>query len=323
VNRREFLVGAAAFAFAVRADRAIAGDTVVALVTADTESHVAALELPTGRVLRSIPTLPGPRSIEAVGSRLALVCHTALAAVSVLDAANLRITTVLRDFAEPRYVAGHPDGRHAYVTDSADSDVVAVDVARARVLGRVRVGGWARHITIDPSGRTLWVGLGTAERRLAVVDVTDPARPRLVRHVRAGFGAHDVGFLPGGRAVWITSGDRRAMEVHDSRTLEVLSRARADAPPQHVTFGAGVAYATSGADGTFRVCSLRDGRTIHLERVDLGSYNVQSRGMRILTPSLATGTLTMLSNRGAPVCRLHAAASCHDACFVPRPVSRA
>jgi DNA-binding beta-propeller fold protein YncE len=316
VDRRRFLAAAATVPFAIRAGTAMAGGTAVALVTADTESRVVAVDLLSGRVVRSIPTLPGPRSIEAVGGRTALVCHTGVAAVSMLDTARLHVTRVLREFSEPRYVAAHPNGRYAYVTDSASSEVVAVDVVAGRTLGRVRVGGWARHVTIDAAGRTLWVGLGTAEERLAVVDVRDPVRPRLVRHVRAGFGAHDVGFLPGARAVWVTSGDRGAMEVRDARTREVLARIRADTPPQHVAFGRRVAYVTSGADGTLRVHALDDGRLIHATRVDVGSYNVQRGWGRILTPSLDRGTLTVLTERGRLARSVRAASSCHDACFV-------
>jgi hypothetical protein len=315
VNRREFVVAAAALPLALRSGRALAGGTPLVLVTADTESRVVAVHAGTGKLVRSVPTLPGPRSIEAVGAT-AVVAHTAVGAVTIIDAPTLRVRHVLRDFAEPRYTAAHPDGRHAFVTDSADSEVVSVDVVRGRVLGRVRVSEWARHITIDAAGRTLWVGLGTAEPKLAIVDVGDPARPRLIRHVRAGFGAHDVGFLPGGRAVWVTSGDRGAMEVHAAHGSEVLVRLRADAPPQHVTFAAGLAYVTSGRSGTLRVHSLRDGRRLHVAPVPLGSYNISRAWGRVFTPSLDRGTLTVLTERGVPIERVRAAASCHDACFV-------
>lgn len=201
MNRREFVVAAAALPFALRAGTAFAGGAPVALVTADTEARVVAVSVPGGRVLRSVPTLPGPRSIELVsGTSLAsaVVAHTAVGAVTVIDVPSLRVRHVLREFSEPRYVAAHPDGRHAYVSDSAASEIVAVDLVRGVVLGRARVGGWARHLSLDPSGRTLWVGLGTAARELAIVDVSQRARPRLVRRVRPAFGAHDLAWLPGG-----------------------------------------------------------------------------------------------------------------------------
>ena len=70
-------------------------------------------------------------------------------------------------------------------------------------------------MTIDPSGRRLWVGLGSASQRVAIVDVSDRARPRLERLVRPPFLAHDVGFDPGGEHVWVTSGNAREIAVFD------------------------------------------------------------------------------------------------------------
>src|SRR5881397_2680256 len=76
MNRREFLAGVVALPVALRfAPGALAGGTPVALVTADTQARVAVVELSTGKILRSIPTTAGPRSIESVWGKLAVVCH--------------------------------------------------------------------------------------------------------------------------------------------------------------------------------------------------------------------------------------------------------
>ena len=311
MNRREFLAAAAAFPVAVRAGSALAAVPPLALVTCDTESRLAVVDVGRGRVVRSIATLPGPRSVERVGD-VALVAHTAVGAVSIVDAHRVR--RVLRGFSEPRYAAAHPGGRYAFVTDSAHSDVHTVDVARGAVVGRLRLDAWARHLTLDAAGRTLWVGLGNAEERVAVVDVTEPARPRLIRHVRAPFGAHDVGF--DAAAVWVTAGDASEIVVYDRRRGLRL-RLRAGRPPQHVAFGSGVAYVTSGRDGDLRVHAVADGRMVRRTAVPVGSYNVQrGPGGRVITPSLDGGTLSVLDARGRLVRAVHVAASCHDACFI-------
>ncbi len=311
VNLRQFVAAAAALPLALR-DQAFAASSPAALVTCDTEARVAVVDLIHGRVTRSIATLPGPRSVERVSSGIAVVAHTALGAVSILDAHRVR--RVLRTFAEPRYAAAHPHGRYAFVTDSAHSDVFSVDVVRGTVVGRVRLDAWARHITVDADGKLLWVGLGTAEPRVAVVDVADPARPRLVRYVRAPFGAHDVGFCAS--SVWVTSGDGRQLGVYDRRAA-LRTRLAAGAPPQHVTFGRDVAYVTSGADGDLRMHALADGRVLGTTRIAIGSYNVQrGDGGLVITPSLDRGTLSVLDPRGSVLRRIQVAASCHDACFI-------
>ena len=72
--------------------------------------------------------------------------------VSILDGATLRVRRMIHGFREPRYTAAHPDRRHAYVTDSGTSEVVAVDLERGAAVGRVKLDEWARHVTIDPAG---------------------------------------------------------------------------------------------------------------------------------------------------------------------------
>ena len=291
MNRREFLVAVAAAPLAPAALARAAAAAPLVLVTADTESHVAALSAASGQVLRRLRTEPGPRSIETVGGRLAVVAHTTRGAVSIVDGAALRVMHVLRSFAEPRYTAAHP-------------------------AGRLALDGPARHVTIDRAGRTVWVSLGSKAELVAVVDVTTPARPRLVRKVRPPFLAHDVGFSRDQRHIWVTSGSDGRLAVYDRRERRPLFTLPADAPPQHVTFTREFAYVTSGDDGTFRVHRLSDGRAVRTTPVPVGSYNVQEGLGRVVTPSLDRGTLCILTPRGVLLHRTQVAPSSHDACLV-------
>jgi DNA-binding beta-propeller fold protein YncE len=308
VNRREFLVAAAAVPFSLRSG----GARPLALVTADTEAAVVVVDPYAGHVLRRIATRPDPRSIERVGET-AVVAHTAIGEVTLLR--RLEVAHVLRGFEEPRYTAGAPDGRHAFVSDSGRRDVAVVDLVRGVVVARLHLGAWPRHLSLDQRGRTLWVSLGNEAERIAVVDVTRPAEPRLVRRIRPPFLAHDVGFVPGTRHVWVTSGDRGALAIYDARTGHVLQRLPAGSPPQHVTFRGGNAYVASGDDGTLHVQSLEDGRVLASTAIPVGSYNVQAGAGRILTPSLERGTLSVLDGRGRLLRRIQVARSSHDACF--------
>ena len=298
MNRREFVVLAAGAPTTLR--RAITAPMPAALVTCDAEARLAVVDLGSFRVLRHLPTLPDPRAIELVGRR-AVVCHTAVGAVSIIE--GHRVRHVLRGFEEPRYTAAHPDGRHAFVTDSGRSGVVAIDVVRGTVLGRAALPGWARHITIDAAGRRLWVGLGSAAPHVAVVDTK---RLRHVATLTPGFGAHDVGIAPDGR-LWVTAGASRELAVADAVHP-------ADPGPQHVTFGRDRAYVTSGEAGVLRVQSL-DGAVLRSTPIPVGSYNVQHGPARVITPSLDRGILTVLDTRGSLLARVDVAASCHDACF--------
>jgi DNA-binding beta-propeller fold protein YncE len=314
VNRREFVVAGAALPFALRSGRALAGGWPLALATADTEAHLVAVDLGTGRVARRIATLPDPRSIAAVG-RSAVVAHWTTGVVTVLDAPSLAVRHIVRGFDEPRYAAASRDGRYAFLTDSGRAEVATLDVERGRIVGRVHLGEWPRHLSLDPTGRVLWVALGSQSRRLAVVDVTRPQRPRLAARITPPFLAHGVTFAPDGRHVWVTSGDRGALAIYDARGRHVVAQLPAGAAPQHVTFLDGAAHVTSGNDGTLRVHGL-DGRVRRTTPIPVGSFNVQNGWGRVLTASLSRGTVCVLDGRGDVVTRTRVAASSHDACFV-------
>lgn len=306
MDRREFLAAAAAVPIALREGRA-----PLALATADLDAAVVVADPFAGRVLRRIATRPDPRSIERVGET-AVVAHTASGDVTLLR--GFDVWNVVGGFGEPRYTAASPDGRYAYVTDSGRADLAVVDVVRAHVVARLHLGGWPRHVSIDAAGRTLWVALGSAARDLAVVDVTRPTRPRHIGTVRPPFRLHDVGFVPVTGHVWVTSGDRGELAIHDARNGHVLRRLAAGSPPQHVTFDRNRAYVTSGEDGTLRIHAL-NGQLLRVTKIPAGSYNVQRGPGRVLTPSLADGTLCVLDEAGDVMRRIKIADSSHDACF--------
>ena len=315
MDRRAFLAASASALVAPSALAGTFGGTPVALVTADLESQLVALRLPGLQLLRTIPTLELPRAIERVGPT-AVVTHPELGAVTIVDGATLRVRTVLRDFGEPRYAAASHDGRYGFVSDAGSREVVVVDVLRGAVVARVGVGGPARHISLDPSGRRLWTALGTKAEHVAVVDVARPTAPRLLRRFRASWLAHDVGFAPAGDRIWVTSGSRRELALYDRRTGRLLRRLPAGAPPQHVTFLGARAYVTSGDDGTLEVRSAATGAVLRTTRVPVGSFNVQEGWGIVLTPSLTRGTLCVADRSGRLLGRARPAESSHDACFV-------
>jgi DNA-binding beta-propeller fold protein YncE len=321
VDRRRFLIAAASGSLALTTEPwALAsrlGGTPVAFVTADLESHVVVLDLGSRKVVRRIRTGPGPRSIESVHDRLAVVGHSEHGVVTVLDVATSRIRAELDRFEVPRYAAVHPRQPFAYVTDSAAEQLVVLDVERGRVRGRTHVPGAARHISISPDGSTVWTVLGNASLRIAELDSSNPLRPKLVRTIAPPFLAHDVVFAPDGRTAWVTSGAERRIALYsrERRPRRILA---AGAPPQHVTFAEQKAFVASGDDGTVRRHRL-DGGFVREARVPIGSYNVTFGWGRVISPSLSSGTLSVLGPDGRVDAVRTVARAAHDACIVFGP----
>jgi sugar lactone lactonase YvrE len=159
--------------------------------------------------------------------------------------------------------------------------------------------------------------LGNASSRIAVLDTSDPLRPKLVRTVAPPFLAHDVVFAPDGRTVWVTSGAERRLAIYsrERRPRRILG---AGAPPQHVAFALRKAFVASGDDGTVRRHRL-DGRLVREARVPVGSYNVTFGWGRVISPSLAQGTLSVLGRDGRVDAVRTVARAAHDACIVFGP----
>lgn len=318
LDRRELLLASGALLLAASDARAVTGRArppALGLVTADTSAHVVMVSLASGRVVGRIPTGEGPRSIQADRGNV-LVGHALTGRVTVISGRPPTVRRVLRGFEQPRYAAFAPGGRYAFFSDGGAGEVAVIDVERARVIRRVEVGAGARHLGLSPDGRRLWVALGTAATTIAVLDVSEPRAPRVQRRVRAPFLAHDVAVAPDGRHVWVTAARERRLAILRAATGAVVRRLPGDEGPQHVSFGPGRAYVASGEGRSLRVHALDDGRILRSTRVPFGSYNVQRQFGRVLSPSLATGELSVLDARGRLRHRVRVAPVAHDACVI-------
>ena len=318
MNRRQFVTTSAAASLALALDpNAFArtlGGAGVAFITADLESHVVLVELVSGKTIARIPTAEGPRSIEAVHGRTAVVAHTEHGLVTLIDAVRRRVRAELDDFESPRYTAVFPSADLVYITDSDAEEIVTVDAVRGRILARTRVPGPARHIGVSIDGRTLWTSLGTAATRIAVLDNGNPRRPRFERTVAPPFPAHDVVFSPDGRTVWVTSGSERRIALY--RTGRESARMlESGGAPQHVTFAPQKVFVACGDDGVIHRHRL-DGKRFREAKVPVGSYNVAFGFGRVVTPSLGQGTVSLLDRNGRVRSVRRVANAAHDACIL-------
>jgi DNA-binding beta-propeller fold protein YncE len=172
----------------------------VALVTAERQNQLIAVELSTGRTLRRVTVPADPQNVAALAGRshTVIVVSTRAGAVTLLDWKTLKTVKVFHALASPHLAAISPFGKWAYVTDDGRGEFVVIALGTRRIVDRVFVGAGAHHLTISPGGRRAWVALGEHASEIAIVDLTRPAWPRLLRRFSPGFVAHDLTFSPDG-----------------------------------------------------------------------------------------------------------------------------
>ncbi len=189
------------------------GETLyIACATAD---RVLALDLATGRVVKTIKVSDSPNglALSADGKRLFVTCGSPDSQVCVVDTARGRVVD--------KIPAGHtamspvlsPDGRTLFVCNRFDDDVSVLDVATKKEVSRVEVIREPVAAAITPDGRRLLVanllhqGRADADYVGAVVSVIDTASGTAVDDLRLPNGSgslNDIRVSPDGKYAIVT-----------------------------------------------------------------------------------------------------------------------
>lgn len=269
------------------------GGAPVALITAEQQNKLFAIELPSGKRLRSA-TLPADPQNVAVGRRVAVVVSTKAHAATLLDVNTLRILKVIRAFAVPHIVVIPQGGDLAYVTDDARGMMSTIDLETWRVIDLLVVGIGAHHMTVSPDGKRAWIALGEHATKIAILSLVNPRKPTPVRTFSPAFVAHDVTFSPDGRRVWVTSGSGDSVHVLNARSGKEVFAVGVGAAPQHVVFSdpGGSAFVTSGYSSRIVKVAPDTGRIVKSARTPYGSFNLSTAGGLVVTTSLLNGRLT-------------------------------
>ena len=284
----------AALALVTSASASRAGGNAVALVTAERQNRLLAVELSSGKVLRRVSLPADPQNVIGGPGTTTVVVSPAAGAVSLLDWRSLKTIRVFRGFASPHIAAFHPSGEWAFVTDDSTGDLTTIELAGTRIVSRIFVGIGAHHMAASPDGRRLWIALGEHATQIAIVAVSHPRTPRLLRRFTPGFVVHDLAFSPDGRRVWVTSGAGEDVHVLNARTGREAFTVHVGAAPQHVVFSEGrhFAFVTSGYSRRLLEVDPKTGRVLARARTPYGSFNLSALGGVVVTTSLLNGTVS-------------------------------
>lgn len=267
------------------------GGTWVALVTAESQNELVAVELSTGKVVRRVSLPADPQNVAA-SWRMTAVVSARAGAVTLIDQQG-RVRKVFRGLDDPHIVTVNRGKNVAYITADGSGELIVIDLLAQRIVGRIFVGTGAHHMALRPSGgHRLWIALGERASRIAIVDVSRPTEPRLLRHFSPGFVAHDLAWGPDSRQVWITSAVGELVHVVHAATGRRLFTVRAGAAPQHVAFTHGSAFVTSGYSSRIYRVDPTNGRIVASARTPYGSFNLATHWRTVVTTSLLNGRVT-------------------------------
>jgi DNA-binding beta-propeller fold protein YncE len=288
----------------------------IALVTAEAENRIVAVDLRTGRILRYVSLPADPENVVSSSGAVVVVSTTA-GAVTLLDRDGQRLIGEVRGLRSPHIPSISPRGTYAYVTDDVRGTVTAIRLRDRVVADRVAVGDGAHHLAWRPDGREVWVALGETASTIVALDTSNPARPRVLDRFEPGLLAHDLLFSPNGRRVWISSATGPDVTVISSSDRSLLFRVPVGRPPQHIAFDGRYAYLTSGYGRMLEKADAATGRIVAHTRTPFGSFELDAAHGYVAVSSLLRGTLAIYDLRLRLLHMLHIGRAARDVAISP------
>ena len=204
----------------------LAGSAFAEVTPAISLGHSAGLGL-------AVPPTAAGLAVDGEGKHV-VVANYENDSISIIDLATSAVTEVdLRPGKVDASQAGRAGGEYpywvvikgkkAYVSSQRDREVVVVDLAMAKVRGRIAVGGQPNKMLLSPDQTSLFVANGGADT-VSVIDtrsdrVTEEfpvAAPQAVLPNPSGFtGANpnSLALSPDGRTLYVTNGGINAIAV--------------------------------------------------------------------------------------------------------------
>ncbi|MGH9362793.1 MAG: YncE family protein, partial [Thermoanaerobaculia bacterium] len=179
------------------------------LVGNKAEATVSLLDLPSGRVVATLPTGEGPHELAvSPDGKRALVANYGTGprpggTLTVIDVPAARVAKTI-DLGGPRRPHGLAwlDGRRALVTAEGSKALLVVDVDAGGVVQEIPTGQEVSHmVAVAPDGSRGYVasiGSGT----LTAIDLRER---KVLAVVPTGKGAEGIDVTPDGREVWVTN----------------------------------------------------------------------------------------------------------------------
>ena len=116
----------------------------------------------------------------------------------------------------------------AYLPAIGRHEVLVVDVATWKEVGRIPVRGQPVFVMARPDGRQIWVNFAFPDN--AKVDVIDTLAGAVVHRMEPGKGILHMDFAPRGENVWLSARDDHKVVIYNTDSFAKLGEIPADSP---------------------------------------------------------------------------------------------
>ena len=107
-------------------------------------------------------------------------------------------------------------------------EVLVVDVATWKEVGRIPVRGQPVFVMARPDGRQIWVNFAVPD--YGKVDVIDTLAGKVVMQLEPGRGILHMEFTPRGENIWLSARDDNKVLIYDTNTFNRVGEIAADSP---------------------------------------------------------------------------------------------
>jgi YVTN family beta-propeller protein len=198
---------------------------------------------------------------------------------------------------EPTGLAVSPDGRWAYVSDTASNSLVVYDTVNLMVVTRVPVAAGPWGVAVSPDGARAFVAATAA----GVVSVVDTAARAVVATIQVGTAPGDLAVDPTGRTLYVTNNGSGTVSVIDTATSRVSATVAVGTEPWGVAATATHAFVANHGSGTVSVISARTRRVVATVTTGTGPFGVGLDGTHaVFVTNTGSATVSMIALQ-APV----------------------
>ncbi|WP_371323184.1 cytochrome D1 domain-containing protein [Dechloromonas sp. ZY10] len=116
----------------------------------------------------------------------------------------------------------------AYLPAIGRHEILVVDVATWKEVGRIPVRGQPVFVMARPDGRQIWVNFAFPD--YGMVDVVDTLAGKVVKQLEPGKGILHMEFTPRGENVWLSARDDNKVVIYDTGSFARVGEIAADNP---------------------------------------------------------------------------------------------